>query len=86
MVKYSNGTARCPECGRTIRYGQNHKQHDHYEPYKNQNSGGAGWLIVSFILFGIASFIPGFWYLGLFLFAVAGLILFFEYLEYIGKL
>ena len=49
MVKYNNGTARCPKCGITI----------HYEPRKRHKDESEGNTTVSLICFAISAILFG---------------------------
>ena len=73
MVKYGDGTARCPKCGRTI----------HYEPRKrrrNDSDGNLVYTAVSMILFGFAAAIIKLWQITLPLWAIAGIMIAIEFL------
>ena len=73
MVKYSDGTARCPKCGKTIPY----------EPHKRHRNGSDGSLIcmaIGMILFGLAAAIIKLWQITLPLWAIAGIMLAIEFL------
>lgn len=86
MIRYGDGTARCPKCGRTIRPKQRHEQPDCYKPEEKQNFDGAGYVIVGLILYGILWLKVGLWQLGMILWVIAGLIFLIAYLRYTGKL
>lgn len=73
MVKYSDGTARCPKCGRTI----------HYEPHKRHRDNSDGspvCMAIGMILLGFAAAIIKLWQITLLLWTIAGIMIAIEFL------